>query len=79
MDYSVKTIAELKQLMVERSIPGRSSITKKMYIINILEEYDDNPQLIESLNPTGYNSMPLSDLKKELASRNIPGGSIFSI
>ena len=50
MDYSVKTIAELKQLMVERSIPGRSSITKKMYIINILEEYDDNPQLIESLN-----------------------------
>jgi hypothetical protein len=42
--YSKMTVGELKKLMEERKIEGRSKITKKEALVKVLETYDQDPE-----------------------------------
>lgn len=70
-DYSTKSSLELKSLMKERNIPNRSMFKKKADMIQALLENDANPETFDGVVSKAYDAISISDLKKELAKRNI--------
>ncbi len=75
------TIAQLKKVMTDKELPGRSKLTVKAEIIDALNKFDakkiDEPAVVPK--EQSYSDMTVSQLKKVLADKNIIGRSkLFS-
>jgi hypothetical protein len=80
MNYNEMTIAELKKVMTEKELPGRSKLTVKNDMIDALVKFDEEKSK-EPVVPKekSYSDMTVSQLKLILKEKNVAGRSkLFS-
>lgn len=75
MNYTEMSTTDLKKLLSERKIKGRSYIKTKQQMIVVLREFDQSPEEFKDLVPSGYKAKTYEELKILIEQRNIPNSS----
>jgi hypothetical protein len=73
--YTTMTVPELKKIMTEKELPGRSKLTNKPDIIAALVKFDSNPPVSVANKEVSLSDMTVAQLKKLLKEKNVAGRS----